>query len=89
MSQFAWLSPVEAAQVASRGHTAKVTKDAKGLTLEWDDESELGDFMKCINEHQSARTGVARWVADGRMRLLAKELSDLADAADRAGVQQA
>ena len=33
-------------------------------------------------------TGVGRWVADGRLRALAKEINHLADAADAAGVKQ-
>jgi hypothetical protein len=45
---------------------------------------ELVLFTKCINENQSAWTGVGRWVAQGRLRLLCKELADLADAAEDA-----
>lgn len=91
MSQFAWLSPVEAAQVASRRGTAtKVTKDAGGsLKFEMDEDSELAEFTKHVNEHQSAWSGVGAWTNQGRLRLLAKELSDLADAAERAGIEQA
>jgi hypothetical protein len=88
MSWFS-LSPAQAAsQVAKAGAApaTKVTKGADGITFEFEDDSELALFTKCINENQSAWTGVARWAAQGRLRKLAKELSDLADSAEAAGI---
>jgi hypothetical protein len=85
------LSPAEEAALAvsRRGVTAtKVTKDAKGLTFDLGDDSELNQFTKHVNQEQSAWTGVAKWTEEGRLRLLAKELTELADAAERAGVRQ-
>ena len=40
------------------------------------------------HQAQSAWSGVRNWAALGRLRLLAKELSELADAAEKAGVEQ-
>jgi hypothetical protein len=79
------LSPLMAAARATRlvrRTDKKVTKSAEGTTVEWDDNSELGQFVKCINQEQSATTGVGRWTVDGRLRALAKDLLDLADAAN-------
>src|ERR1700739_120038 len=67
-----------------------ITTTLRGLPMaemSFEITGELEEFINAVNKMQSGSQPFGQWAAEGRLRLLAKAISEFADKVDAAGYE--